>query len=67
MSGESQLQPVVVKDAKSKIMATTFSGMVEDWGSCNKRAKKSCAQGYEVIKKSENASNAYREMEFQCM
>lgn len=66
MNGESQLQPVVVKDAKLKIMATTCSGMVEDWGSCNMKAKKSCSKGYDVIKKTENASNALREMEFQC-
>jgi len=66
MSGESQLQPVVIKDAKSKIMATSCSGMVEDWGSCNMKAKKSCPEGYDVIKKTENAPNASREMEFKC-
>jgi hypothetical protein len=66
MSGESQMQPVVVKDAKLKTMATTCSGMVEDWGSCYKKAGKSCPEGYEVLRRAENASNALREMEFQC-
>lgn len=64
VSGE--VQPVIVKDAKQQIMFTTCSGSVEEWGSCNNKARKSCASGYEVIEKVESAVGGKRELTFRC-
>ncbi len=62
--GESQ--PVVVKDAKQQIMMTTCSGVVEDWGSCNNKARKACADGYEILEKDESPVGGRRQITFQC-
>lgn len=61
-----QIQPVVVKDANKAIMATTCSGSVEDWGTCNSKAKQKCPNGYIVLDKTENIVGGRRELTFQC-
>jgi len=60
-----QEQPVVqYRDAKT--YKTTCSGMAEDWGSCFRKAKRTCANGYEVIDKIQDSHGIVREMIFNC-
>jgi hypothetical protein len=67
MNSSNALQPVVVKDANQKIMFTTCGGVVEDWGSCNRKAAKTCANGYAVLEKEERLVGVpVRELTFQC-
>lgn len=62
MHGQSQ--PVVIKG--DNLMATTCSGSVEDWGSCNKKALKACPNGYNVVEKVESPIGGRRDLTFQC-
>jgi hypothetical protein len=66
MNSGNAVQPVMVKDAKQQIMITTCSGLVEDWGTCNRKANKTCVNGYEMIEKKENPAGAERELTFKC-
>ncbi|MDP2248249.1 MAG: hypothetical protein Q8J65_08970 [Nitrosomonadales bacterium] len=66
MNAEGAAQPVKRIDVKEKIFITTCSGVVEDWGSCNSKAQKTCENGYEIMKKEENPPTAYRELTFKC-
>jgi hypothetical protein len=66
MNPEGALQPVQVSDAKQQLMFTTCSGAVEDWGSCNRKANKSCVKGYEIVKKLETPIGGKRELTFKC-
>lgn len=59
-------QPILVKDAKQQIMFTSCTGAVEEWGSCFRKAGKSCPNGYEVLKKDEDIVGAKREITFKC-
>ena len=61
-----QQQPVIKASAKENIYFTTCSGAVEDWGSCNTKAKNTCATGYDVVKRFESAVGGRRELTFQC-
>jgi uncharacterized protein YceK len=62
----SEPQPVRVIDDKQQIMFTTCSGAVEEWGSCNSKARKACANGYEAVKKEESPVGGKRELTFKC-
>lgn len=62
MHGEQQ--PVVAKGKGT--FFTTCSGTVEDWGSCNQKAGKTCPKGYEVLDKFESAVGGRRELSFAC-
>ena len=66
MNGQAQAQPVVVKDAREQIMFTTCSGAVEDWGTCNSKAMKTCPNNYIVLEKTEDANGLFRNLTFQC-
>ena len=66
INGEKALQPVQVIDAKQQLMFTTCSGAVEDWGSCSRKANKSCANSYEIVKKLETPIGGKRELTFKC-
>lgn len=58
-------QPVVqLKD--NKTFKTTCSGMAEDWGSCHRKAKRTCANGYTVTDKTVDSNGIVREMVFAC-
>lgn len=60
-----QEQPVVpYKDAKT--YKTTCSGMAEDWGSCYRKAKRTCANGYQVVEKEQDSNGIFRKMIFSC-
>ncbi len=61
-----QIQPVKLKDAKSKVWFTTCSGAAEDWYSCNKKALDTCKSGYYPLNKFENANGGIRELTFKC-
>ena len=63
---QGQTQPVIVKDAKNKIMFTTCSGAVEDWASCYKKARATCANGYKTIEQTDNANGGFRNFTFKC-
>ena len=60
-----QEQPVVqFRDAKT--FKTTCNGIAEDWGSCYRKAKRTCANGYEVSDKKQDGNGIVREMIFTC-
>ena len=61
-----QQQPVIEKNFKDRVFFTTCSGAVEDWGSCNLKAKNKCVNGYSVVNRFESAVNGRRELTFQC-
>jgi len=60
------MQPVTYKNQQEKIMFTTCSGAVEEWGSCAAKAAKTCPNNYEVIERFETPSGASRELTFKC-
>jgi hypothetical protein len=45
---------------------TTCSGSVEDWGSCHRKAKRTCPNGYEVTDRNNDSRGIVREMIFSC-
>lgn len=58
-------QPVIqFRDAKT--FKTTCSGMAEDWGSCHRKAKRTCPSGYEVTDRNNDSNGIVREMIFTC-
>jgi hypothetical protein len=61
-----QEQPVNIIDGKLNIYTTTCSGMVETIGTCHQKAKRTCKQGYRVLKESIDTSGVHREIRFQC-
>ncbi len=61
-----QLQPVKIVDPNKSIYSTSCSGAVEDWGSCNIKAKDTCSNSYDVLKRFESAVGGRREITFQC-
>lgn len=60
------IQPVTYKNQQEKIMFTTCSGTVEEWGSCFSKAAKTCPNHYEVIERFETPYGATRELTFKC-
>ena len=60
-----QEQPVLPFE-KAKTYKTTCSGLAEDWGSCHRKAKRTCANGYEVEDQNDDKSGVHREMIFTC-
>lgn len=61
---QGQMQPVI-PEAEGAYF-TTCSGTVEDWGSCHRKAKNVCKNGYEVLYKNENPVGGRRELRFAC-
>jgi uncharacterized protein YceK len=45
---------------------TTCSGTAEDWGSCFRKAKRTCPNGYEVSERFNDSTGIIREMVFTC-
>lgn len=45
---------------------TTCNGMAEGWDSCFRKAKKTCANGYSVIEKTQLNDLVHRELTFRC-
>ena len=62
----AQEQPVELIDGKANIFSTTCSGMAETIGTCHEKAKRTCKQGYEVLKEKIDSSGVHREIKFQC-
>lgn len=60
------VSPVVTIDAGQGLYSNSCNGTVEDWGNCSDRAKKTCPNGYEVIKKVQTPVGAKRELTFKC-
>lgn len=50
----------------AKTYKTTCSGMAEDWGSCYRKAKRTCSNGYDVTDKKQESNGIVREMVFNC-
>jgi hypothetical protein len=61
-----QEQPVNLIDGKANIYITTCSGLAETIGTCHAKAKRTCQNGYEVLKESLDSSGVHREIKFQC-
>lgn len=61
---KGEIQPVI--DKGQNTYYTTCSGTVEDWGSCNRKARSKCSNGFEEIDKFESAVGGRRELTFQC-
>jgi hypothetical protein len=61
-----QEQPINLIDAKLNIYSTTCSGMAETIGTCHQKAKRTCKQGYKVLKENLDTSGVHREIRFQC-
>jgi len=40
--------------------------MAETIGTCHQKAKRTCKQGYEVLKENFDSSGVHREIRFQC-
>jgi len=58
-------QPVTqFRDAKT--FRTTCSGSAEDWGSCARKANRTCANGYQIEEKFQDSNGAIRTMIFSC-
>jgi uncharacterized protein YceK len=64
---KGQQQPVTLIDAKQDTYFTSCSGTVEDWGSCNNKARQTCKGAYEVLNKLENPVGGRRELTFRCV
>ena len=60
-----QEQPVV-SFGKAKSYKTTCSGLAENWDSCNRKAKKTCPNGYQVANQNADSNGVHREMLFSC-
>ena len=45
---------------------TTCSGTAEDWGSCFRKAKRTCPNGYEVVERNNDNRGIVREIIFTC-
>lgn len=60
---KGDIQPVVTRGGN---LVAICSGAVEDWYSCNRKAKASCPMGYEILGKEESAVSGKRELTFQC-
>jgi major membrane immunogen (membrane-anchored lipoprotein) len=60
-----QEQPVVPYGA-AKNYKTTCSGLAEDWGSCHRKANKTCPNGYQVANQNADSNGVHREMLFSC-
>ncbi|MDP3677669.1 MAG: hypothetical protein Q8R23_01095 [Methylotenera sp.] len=63
MKGEEQ---PVTQFRDIKTFKTTCSGSVEDWGSCYRKAKRTCPNGYEVTDKEQDSNGIVRKMIFTC-
>lgn len=61
---KGDLQPVI--SLKGGDMFTTCSGAVEDWSSCNAKARRTCPTGYELLKRDESPVGGKRELTFRC-
>jgi len=61
---QGQMQPVI-PEAEGAYF-TTCSGTVEDWGSCNRKARDTCKGSYETLNKFESAVGGRRELKFSC-
>lgn len=58
-------QPVTqYRDAKT--FRTTCSGAAEDWGSCARKANRTCSNGYQIEEKIQEGQGAIRTMIFSC-
>ena len=70
VSGCAQLmkgaeQPVT-QYRDSKTFRTTCSGIAEDWGSCNRKAKGTCNNNYTIVEKNADSNGVIRELIFTC-
>lgn len=45
---------------------TTCSGAAEDWGSCARKAKRTCPNGYDIVEKIQDGYGAIRGLIFSC-
>lgn len=65
-NGARQAQPVELIDTKTQTWFTTCSGAVEDWNSCQNKAKNTCSKGFETLNKIDSPVGGRRELTFIC-
>ncbi len=64
MNGQDQSVHLI--DGKTNTYMTTCSGMAETIGSCYKKAKNTCDNGYHLIEEKIDSSGVHRMIRFQC-
>jgi len=45
---------------------TTCNGIAEDWGSCARKANRTCPDGYQIEEKNQDSNGTMRSMIFSC-
>lgn len=58
-------QPVT-QYRNSNSYKTTCNGIAEDWGSCNRKAMRTCQSGYITNQKMQDSQGINRTLEFSC-
>jgi hypothetical protein len=61
-----QEQPVNLIDVKNNIYTTTCNGLAETIGTCQLKAQKTCAKGYNLIEEKVDSTGVHRAIKFQC-
>lgn len=64
MKGEQQSVKQI--NAKESIYFTTCGGSVETWQNCYTKAKATCKNTYDVLKRDESPVGGKRELTFKC-
>ncbi len=58
-------QPVI-QFRDTKTFKTTCGGAAEDWGSCHRKARRTCSDNYEIVETEQNATGTVRVLIFRC-
>lgn len=58
-------QPVI-QYRNTNSYKTTCNGIAEDWGSCNRKAMRTCPNGYAIDQKVQDSQGVNRTLEFSC-
>ena len=59
-----QEQPIVALSKNS--YKTTCNGIAEAWDSCDRKAKRTCSNGYKMLEKVQANDFVHRELSFSC-
>jgi hypothetical protein len=65
-SSLTNYQEQLVVDLGANNFKTTCNGMAEAFDSCYRKAKRTCANGYDMIEKTQLKDFVHREITFKC-